>query len=36
MKIKMIAGAAVQMISMVCPSNNFRFVRLLSIRVTRR
>jgi hypothetical protein len=35
-KIKIIAGTAVQIISIVCPSNNFRFVSLFVIKVTKR
>lgn len=36
MKIRMMAGTAVQIISMVCPSNNLRLVKLFSMRVIRR
>lgn len=36
MKIKIIAGTAVQIISMVCPSNNFKFVNLFNIKVIKR
>jgi hypothetical protein len=35
-KIRMIAGTAVQIISIVCPSNNFKLVRLFNIRVINR